>query len=396
MMVAFNSKQLSAFALLLAVLSGCATSDPTPPTPLADIPETDIAVEEVWDYSVSGAGEELRLALRPATDGERVYVADYAGSIIALDRQSGEEVWEFDTYEFSFWGESTFLSFSGGPSVGEGMVVAGTDEGIVVALTAESGEEKWRADLRGELLAMPAIGSGLVVLRVSNGSLIALDVRTGEEVWATGRETPSLTLRGLSAPVIANNQVIVGFDNGRVVAVNVNDGSSNWDAQIGIPGGKTVISELVDVDAEVAVFRDDVYATSYNGALTNLVLQTGDELWKEEMSSTHSPAVDYSNVYATDQDGNVYAFDRLSSREIWKQSGLLYRDVTGPVIFGQMIVVADFEGYLHFLDRDSGNIVARVEHDGEPVRMRPLADDDMLFVQSDDGDIAAYRIVSDR
>lgn len=396
MMQLFQSKTLpgNLFALvILVILGGCATSDPTPPTPLADIPESGISVEEAWDYSVSGAGEDLRLALRPAVDSKRVYIADYSGSIVALDRATGEEAWEFDTYDFSFWGKSDFLPFAGGPAAGEGIVVAGTDEGTVVALDAESGELKWRADVAGEVLAAPAIGNGLVVLRVSNGSLIALHAGTGEQAWATGRETPALTLRGLSTPVITDNQVIVGFDNGRVVAVSASDGSSIWEAQIGIPGGKTVISELVDVDAEIAVFREDVYATSYNGTLTNLVLRSGDKLWEEEMSSTHSPAVDYSNVYATDQDGNVYAFDRLSSREIWKQSALLYRDVTGPVMLEQLIVVADFEGYLHFLNRDTGEIMTRIEHDGEPIRMRPVADGDMLFVQSDDGDIAAYRIV---
>ena len=380
----------------IAILGGCATSDPTPPTPLADIPDSGISVNEVWDYSLGGAGEDLRLALRPAVDSKHVYVADYGGSIVALDRQSGDEVWEFDTYDFSFWGESTFLAFSGGPATGDGLVVAGTNNGIVLALAADTGEEKWRKDVQGEILAAPAVGDGLVILRISDGRLLALDTGSGEEAWVTGRETPSLTLRGLSTPVITSGQVITGFDNGRVVSVSSRDGSSLWETQIGVPGGTTVISELVDVDAEVAVFRDDVYATSYNGALTNLVLQSGDELWKEEFSSTHSPAVDYSNVYATDQDGNVFAFDRLSSREIWKQPGLLYRAVTGPVTFEQMIVVGDFEGYLHFLDRDTGEIKARIAHDGEPIRMRPVADGDMLFVQSDDGDIAAYRIVRNR
>lgn len=396
MMHLLRTRNLFVSLLAIALLGGCATSDPTPPMLLTDIPESDVSVEEVWDYSVSGEGEDLRLSLRPAVDAERVYVADYLGTIVALDRESGDEVWEYDTYDFAFWGESSFLSFSGGPAVGEGVVVAGTDDGEIVALDAETGELRWRTNVRGELLAAPAIGAGLVILRISNGSLIALDVRTGEQSWSTGRETPALSLRGLSTPVIAGDKVIVGFDNGRVVAVDVNDGASLWEAQIGIPGGTTVISELVDVDAEVAVFRDDVYATSYNGALTNLVLQSGDELWKEEMSSIHSPAVDYSNVYATDQDGNVFAFDRLSSREIWKQSNLLYRDVTGPIIADRLVVVADFEGYLHFLDRDTGEFKARIEHDGEPVRMRPVADGDMLFVQSDDGDVAAYRIVRNR
>lgn len=396
MMQLSNFRNLLLATLAIVFLGGCATSDPTPPTPLAEIPETAISVKEVWDYSLSGDGEDLRLALRPAVDSRHVYVADYSGSIVALDRQSGDEVWEFDSYDFSFWGDSTFLAFSGGPATGDGLVVAGTNDGTVIALAADTGEEQWRKDVQGEILAAPAVGEGLVVLRISDGRLLALDTASGEEVWATGRETPSLTLRGLSTPVISNGQVITGFDNGRVVAVSSQDGSSLWETQIGVPGGTTVISELVDVDAEVAVFRDDVYATSYNGSLSNLVLQSGNELWKEEFSSTHSPAVDYSNVYATDQDGNVFAFDRLSSREIWKQPGMLYRDVTGPVTFDQLIVVGDFEGYLHFLDRDTGEIKARVEHDGEPIRMRPVADGDMLFVQSDDGEVAAYRIVRDR
>ncbi|MDX1454316.1 MAG: outer membrane protein assembly factor BamB [Gammaproteobacteria bacterium] len=386
--------RVSALLATLALAAGCASNDPTPPTPLTDLPTAGYEVREVWTHSLSSLGEELRFGLRPSHADGRIFVADHKGHVVALDAQTGSVQWEFDSYEFAWWGPSEYMPFSGGPSVGEGIVAVGTSDGRVLALDAGSGEQRWQAEVTGEVLAPPAIGAGLVVVRLANGYLVALDAASGEVRWETGREIPSLTLRGLSTPVMARDKVIVGFDNGRVVAVRTDDGSTVWESQVSVPGGRTVISELVDVDAEVAVFRDDVYVTGYNGALVNLMLQTGDELWNEELSSLLSPAVDFSDVFIVDEEGKVRGFDRLSGRDLWTQEGLLYRGATAPVIFQDKVVVGDEEGYLHFLNRATGEIEYRIEHDGEPLQQRGVIAGELLVVQSADGDVAAYRLQS--
>ncbi|MDH5222981.1 MAG: outer membrane protein assembly factor BamB, partial [Betaproteobacteria bacterium] len=60
-----------------------------------------------------------------------------------------------------------------------------------------------------------------------------------------------------------------------------------------------------------------------------------------------------------------------------------------PLPVGGAIVVGDFEGYLHFLARDSGAFLARAPTDGSAVRSAPLALDGGFVVQTQDGGLYA-------
>jgi outer membrane protein assembly factor BamB len=62
------------------------------------------------------------------------------------------------------------------------------------------------------------------------------------------------------------------------------------------------------------------------------------------------------------------------------------------VPFEDYIAVGDYDGYLHLLSRYDGRIVARVRVDSDAIRARPLVVDDILYVYSSDGKLAAYTL----
>jgi outer membrane protein assembly factor BamB len=76
---------------------------------------------------------------------------------------------------------------------------------------------------------------------------------------------------------------------------------------------------------------------------------------------------------------------------VWTQDALLRRSLTGPALSGGALVIGDFDGYLHWLDRDSGRFIAR-EHAGrDRISVAPLVDGNRVFVIDDGGRIAAFR-----
>jgi outer membrane protein assembly factor BamB len=81
------------------------------------------------------------------------------------------------------------------------------------------------------------------------------------------------------------------------------------------------------------------------------------------MSSYAGLAVDESNVYVTDDQGQVWALDRFNGNSVWKQDKLRGRAVTGPAVYGSSVVVGDFQGYLHWLSKDDGRFLARLRAD---------------------------------
>lgn len=387
--------------LVTALLTAACAMDETleKPAELVDF-EQKAEFEQVWSvpagrvFAAPLAGDrtkDLRLGLVPASDGTNLYIATHDGSVQAFRLADGERVWHHQTRQPQFWGKSSGTPFSAGPSVGAGQVIIGALNGEVLALDSTTGERQWSQKVNGELLAPPLLTSGLVVLRTTDGRILALDATNGSRRWDTVREVPPLTIRGAGSPATDHRYVFAGFDNGKVAALSMADGTTVWETAVANPGGASELAGIVDVDGDLKQFGNEVYATSYNGHLAALAVESGEILWRRELSSVAGPEVAFGNVFATDVDSVVRALDRLSGTTIWTQEALRARRLTAPAVLDDMLVVGDFEGYLHFLSSETGDMLARISHFGEPIRATPLVVDDYLVVISEDSRLAVYR-----
>jgi outer membrane protein assembly factor BamB len=67
-----------------------------------------------------------------------------------------------------------------------------------------------------------------------------------------------------------------------------------------------------------------------------------------------------------------------------------------PIPFHTTVVVGDFEGYLHFFSSIDGAPVARLRQGKKAISSDPLVVANRLYVQSDNGSVAAYEVVQKR
>ncbi len=369
---------LIAAALLLA---GCSKEkDVAPPAELVEF-DAVMSVQKVWSAGTRGGDDVLRLGLQPAVEGERVYVAGHGGDVQALELAGGRGLWR----------TSTELALSGGPGAGEGVVVAGASSGEVVAVDAQSGQERWRVVVGGEVLAPPAIAGGLAIVRTVDGRLRALRVVDGTEAWNYEQPVPRLTLRGNGAPVISGDTILAGFDNGKVVALSLATGELLWTTIVAPAHGRTEIERLVDIDSPVRVAGQDVFVVGYQGRVAMLALESGQIWWGRDLSSNRGLVADSSYLYVTTADSAVVALRRRDGTEVWRQDQLLRRAVTAPALAGDTLVVADFDGYLHWLDAATGAMLARAKSGGGRISNAPQAVGDLLLLQTDSGEIQAWR-----
>jgi outer membrane protein assembly factor BamB len=224
-----------------------------------------------------------------------------------------------------------------------------------------------------------------------DGRLRALAVSDGTEAWVVEDQVPRLSLRGTSPPVRAADTVVGGFDSGRVMAVSLSSGEMLWQAQVSTPRGRSELERLSDVDAAVRVSGGDVYAVGYQGRIAMMALDTGQIWWARDLSSYRGIDLDGDQIYVSTSEGDVVAMRRRDGSVIWQQEGLKRRGLSTPVAQGSTIVVGDFEGYLHWLDRDSGRFVARERPGRTRISATPLAVGDRIIVIDDGGSITAYR-----
>jgi polyvinyl alcohol dehydrogenase (cytochrome) len=180
-------------------------------------------------------------------------------SLVALDIATGEEVWHRQFTEGDTWS----VAETGGQDADVGAIpnvftVDGTDAvgvgdkaGVYRALDRDTGEVLWEAELtpgglQGGVMASAAVAESVVHVASNDSSqdadLIALDADTGDERWRVGVGAH------VTAPVTwADGVLYLADDSGRIAAYDAADGARLWSHDVAFPaaGGISVVDGTV-------------------------------------------------------------------------------------------------------------------------------------------------------
>ena len=353
-----------------------------PPAELIDF-EAEFEPEVVWSKDVGAGAKNEYSELRALLQNGNLIAIDQNGEVNSYDGLTGQLNWQIELE----------VPVVAGPGGGEGLILVGTQEGEVIALNENNGEFIWRIRLTSEVLTPPRAALGVVIARTSDGRMSGLSVSDGEELWNYQRSVPLLSLRGAGPPALIDDKAIVGYANGKLVALSISDGKVIWEQSVAVSRGRTEIDRLVDIDSELVIKGNRVYAVAYHGNLAALDVGTGRLLWKREMSSRAGIDVaENEAVYVSDENNYVWAIQDGSGNGLWRQTELLRRNITAPVIVGEYVIVGDLDGYIHWISREDGRFVARMRLSNDAIRSKPVIGDDLVYISSIDGTVAAIRI----
>jgi len=381
-----------AAALLLAA---CSSTEGGPQhAELGPIDNT-ISTEIVWSTKVgTGTGEHYS-RLTPAYNDDTVYVADRHGMVQALNASNGRVKWQRSFSERRpvfgrfFAGEPARIS--GGLVVAGSYVFFGTENGKAYALNKDSGETVWESSLPGEVLSKPAVGEGRVVFHLGSGLIAGLNAQSGEQVWLHEEEVSLLSLRGTSTPVISNGGVFLGTASGKAIVLIAEGGQLAWEERLSVPSGSTDLERLVDADGSPVHVGTTLYIGTFNGEFSALDLNSGDILWRRDYGSWRAPVRANNRIVLVDQRSHMVSLDRFSGNESWRNNDLYYRSLTEPAVHENYLISGDRFGVLHWVDARSGNLAGRLELNDEPINVSPIVAGDLLIVQSASGHVYAVR-----
>ncbi|WP_409271565.1 outer membrane protein assembly factor BamB [Pseudomonas sp. KCJK9111] len=373
-----------AAVLTLAVLAaGCSSNSKKelPPAELIKFTE-EVVLKKQWSRSIGDGQGETYNTLVPAIENDRIYASDVTGDVYALDRITGNVVWNKDLD----------LPVSGAVGVGYGLVMLGTLKGEVIALDSSTGEERWRARVTSEVLAPPANNGDVVVVQTQDDRLIGLDAATGDRRWIYESTPAVLTLRGTGAPIVTNRLAVAGLSTGKVVAVDISNGVPVWESRVAIPQGRSELERVVDIDGGLLLSGGTLYVSTYQGRVAGLDLESGRVLWQRDASSYVGVAQGFGNVYVSEASGTVESVDERSSSALWSNDAMARRQLTAPEVYSSYVAVGDFEGYLHLLSQVDGRFVGRERVDSSGLRARPLVVGDTIYVFGNSGKLEALTI----
>lgn len=347
------------------------------PTPLTEFKPV-LDVQQAWKASVGKAGRYL---FSPVAVGNAVYAAGANGSVAKIDAQTGQDIWRVKLHD----------DLSAGVGSDGTLTAVGGLKGDVYVLGAD-GKQLWTAKAPGEIISPPLVGNGLVVVRTVDGQIVAFNAQTGEQKWNYRNRAVPLNLRVSSGMTFAGDAaVLAGFPGGAFAAINLQTGDNYWQTPVSYPKGVTEVERINDVTGPPTLVGSETCAVTFQGQIGCFDANSGRAVWEKAFSSTSGLAQDDRAVVAADDWSVVSAFDVSNGAPLWKNDKLKNRDLGVPFILGHAAVLGDYQGYVHFLSRDDGTLVARVKTDGSPITAAPVLAGDTLVVQTHDGDLYGYR-----
>lgn len=244
----------------------------------------------------------------------RVYYCNDDHETIALDEQTGKEIWRYTNAGNDYWGVTAYkdtVYFSDRrPS---------DQPGGLYALDAKTGELRWKNEGRGEgissgvTVANDTLYYGSPVSNSEDGRVYAVNPETSEELWTYRFRSDNSSWNHAWPfwnPAVADGKLFVGCHQNNdwdKVALDAETGEELWVNGAGAAGGAVAVADGIAIfPARLAYHAHDA--------------ETGEILWsfnKDDKVLWTSPAIADGTAYLGTRK-SLYAADLETGRGIWE------------------------------------------------------------------------------
>jgi outer membrane protein assembly factor BamB len=369
-----TARRAARVLLLAATLAACSSAPEKPkPKPLEPI-AAPIAGRQVWSERIDTIGFPLAVAVNAGV----FTVADGDGTVLALQADTGREVWRASV----------------GAKLGAGVGSDGrhaavvTREGELVVL--EAGKAAWRKPLGTRVSTAPLVAGERVFVLGVDRTVQAFDVRDGRRLWVLKRPGDPLTLAqaGLLAPF---KDTLVAGQGPRIAGIDPLRGTVRWDVAVASPRGTNEVERLADVVAPAVRIGDSLCARAFQAAVGCVNAERGTLAWSKNIGGTEGIAADDQLVVGADASDRLSAWRTTSGDAAWSNESLMHRGLSAPLSVGPTVVFGDAEGMVHWISRDKGEPVLRLSTDGSAVVTAPALSGTTMLVVTKKGGLYAFR-----
>ena len=373
----------TAVVLCTVALAGCSMLPSLPsflgggserPKP-AELPPNPalVAVRPAWTAQVGQVGFPLSVSV----SGNAVNVASSDGTVAALDAATGRDLWRVNV--------KSPLAAGVGSDGKLTAVVTRANE--LVALSA--GAEAWRQKLSAVAYTAPFVAGGRVFVLTADRAVSAYDGQTGRRLWTQQRAGEPLVLQHSGVMLAVGDTLVVGL-SGRMAGLNPLNGNSRWEAPLAVPRGINDVERLVDLVGRVSRVGDVLCARAFQASVGCVDATRGSVLWSKPANGAEGLHGDDKLVFGTEADGKVVAWRRDNGERAWVSDRLQYRRLTAPLALGRSLVVGDDAGLVHFLSREDGTLLNRVNTDGSAIVAAPVLAGKTLVVVTRNGGVYGF------
>lgn len=346
----------------------------------------------------------------PATDGERVYVYFSTLGILALDANTGAEVWRYSMPKPAYlmdWGAAS------SPIVHDGMVIFCQDDDLaplLVAVDAKTGKERWRTPRKDMLAgyALPVLceANGRTDLVIAgSGKLKGYDPATGKELWTCN----TLLRTIMTSPVVHDGVIYIAVQSYGDATRTLKHALLEWldTNQDGILERAETPKEFherfdsSDKNKDQRIGPEEIdtaFQSPDNMAAGGNIIQavkgggTGDVtkthlLWNRDQkspSNLSSPLYYNQRLYLVKSGGLSSCYDTRDGKTLWERSriGNFGDYFASPIAADGKIYIAGKNGFMVVLE-DGPELKVLGKHDiGGEIIATPAIADGRLYIRT--------------
>lgn len=291
--------------------------------------------EIVWQTTLHGGGFPTAGQLHSkstnangtvACDGERLYIAFLNSDAITLSALdlAGDILWQTKVCDFN-----SHYGHAASACIYESLVIIAAEcqgGGGLAALHRETGDIIWRKSRPGENYSSAVVAhvAGKDQLLLSgNDYVTSFDPLTGETNW----NTPGTTSTTCGTMVWDADRVFAsgGFPGSQTICIDASTGREVWSNRV-----KCYEQSMLLADGYLYAFDDNGVAYCWEAA-------TGAEQWKERLGGPVSASLALAGdlIYATNENGTTFVFRADPSRfELVSENRLGDEAFATPTISG--------------------------------------------------------------
>jgi glucose dehydrogenase len=295
--------------------------------------------KEIWRFETSG-----QVSGAPSVHKGRVYFGQQGGNdeMYCVDANTGSPIW---TSKVGWvWTTST-------PD--DSKVYTGTVDGRIIALEVDTGQEVWEHLTNGGVYPAPAVDDKRVYTGSWDGQYFAIDKNTGKVDWAYS------SFGGMpdsAAGVLWRNMYICRTD-GRLCGLDRDTGERYWAFEDPRKGkGMTVMNSTPSCSGDKTFVSTSI---DHDGAALGATLycisnKTGEQLWKYSGAGgwTGSSCTENTVICGSSTESFVSCLDVEPNPDgspniIWRTKIGSILEETIPAISGNMAYLLCTDGYLY-------------------------------------------------
>jgi len=348
-------------------------SSPHNPKLLTDIVnQLDVSLISFADFDGS-----ISKNLSPAITEKNFLFPSVEGHITNYNIEKNKKIWSYKHNSL----------ISAGLSHNDKQLFFVDSQGFLCAIDLSNGLLEWKTFV-GEVYGLPTIAVNQVFVKSFNGKIYALNSNDGSYNWSYQLPTAQLAIKSWGKLIFNDERIYSGAANGKILSINATNGSLVWETTYSQPKSSSELARANETTSDPVIDDFAIYVVSVNGNIASIEKNNGSIIWSRPLSSFYGMTINSSSIYVSHNSGAIYSLNKLTNEVLWRNSDLIGRDISKPIFYNNLIFVSDYEGYIHFLDSETGKIIARIKVSNSPVLLdQENILGDKIFISDLEGNI---------